>query len=80
MSALFSLDAPCQNFLVAFNPDMDNFGTALPLEPKIKSEVIDEPQDVCTNLAVQTTSAVTPTIKTEIEDCPTLEENNSNLG
>lgn len=80
MSSFFSSDAQFPDFLgIVFNPDMDNFGTELPLEPKIKTEVIDEPQSVCNTLTVQTTSAVTPTIKTENEDCPTLEESGSNF-
>lgn len=80
MSSFFSSDAQFPDFLgIVFNSDMDNFGTELPLEPKIKTEVIDEPQSVCNTLTVQTTSAVTPTIKTENEDCPTLEESGSNF-
>lgn len=80
MSSLFSSDVQFPDFLgIVFNPDMDNFGTGLPLEPKIKTEVIEEPQSVCNTLTVQTTSAVTPTIKTENEDCPTLQESGSNF-
>lgn len=84
MSVLFSSDAQFPDFLgIVFNPDMDNVGTGLPVEPKIKTEVIDEPQGVCNNLAVQTTATsavpVTPKIKTENEDCPTLQESGSNF-